>query len=156
MVFKSTVSPKMKAKSDRLKQLLGLDAKVSVFSVVYGAERHSATQIAVITRSMSQIMMDYAADIDVPQSDVEAGRVRATRPMPKGKRTIPARMIRVHEGTAAPDDAHVAVSYRGHWFWVDDTDILSKASLQFLMTLFSFTERGRVESQAPVITVPTY
>jgi len=156
MVFKSTVSPKMKAKSDRLKQLLGLDAKVSVFSVVYGAERQSNTQIAVITRSMSQIMMDYAADIDVPQSDVEAGRVRATRPMPKGKRTIPARMIRVHEGTAAPDDAHVAVSYRGHWFWVDDTDILSKASLQFLMTLFSFTERGRVESQAPVITVPTY
>jgi len=30
-----------------------------------------------------------------------------------------------------------------------------KAMFQFLMTLFSFTERGESEQMAPVITVPT-
>ena len=55
----------------------GLDAKAEVFSIVFGAERQGNTQIAVIMRSMSQFMMEYAADIDVPRSDVEAGRVRA-------------------------------------------------------------------------------
>jgi len=155
MVFRPTVSPEVRAKSDRLKQLLGLDAKARAFSVVFGAEGKSNTEIAVITRSMGQVMMEYAADIDVPQSDVEAGRVKATRPVPTGKRAIPARLIRVHQDTAVPDDAHVAVYYRGHWFWVADTDLLSKASLQFMMTLFSFTERGTAERQAPVITVPT-
>jgi len=61
----------------------------------------------------------------------------------------------VHNGVSKPDDAFVAVSYRDHWFWIDDRDIYSKAMFQFLMILFSFTERGESEQMAPVITVPT-
>lgn len=154
-IFKPTVVGEARAKSDRLKQLLGLDARASEFSVVFGVEGKSNTEIAVITRSMGQIMVEYAADIDVPPSDVEEGRVRATRAISTESSTVPARLIRVQQGTDPPDDAHVAVSYRGHWYWVADADLFSKASLQFMMTLFSFTERGSAERQAPVITVPT-
>jgi hypothetical protein len=51
--------------------------------------------------------------------------------------------------------AFVAVHYRDHWFWIDDRDIHSIYMLNFLMILFSFTERGKSEPEAPVITVPT-
>jgi len=156
VVFRPTATQEGKAKSDRLKQLLGLDAKASAYSVVFGAEGKTSTEIGVITRSMSQIMTEYAADIDVPQSDVDEGRVKATRVASMGSGMVPSRLIRVHQGVTPPDDAHVAVSYHGHWYWVADTDLVSKASLQFVMTLFSFTERGSAERQAPVITVPTY
>ncbi len=155
LVFRSPASREVREKSARLRQLLGLDAKANVFAVVFGAEGKSNTEIAVITRSMAQVMMEYAADIDVPQSDVEQGRVKATRTVSTGSGSLPSRLIRVHSDTVPPADAHVAVSYRGHWYWVADTDLLSKASLQFMMTLFSFTERGTAERQAPVITVPT-
>jgi len=69
---------------------------------------------------------------------------------------LPSRLMRVHRGADPGDDAHVAVPYRGGWYRIADTDLVSKASLQFVMTLFSFTERGTTERQAPVITVPTY
>jgi len=156
VVFRSPATREAREKSDRLKELLGLDVKANAFSVVFGPERKTNTQIAVITRSMAQIMMEYAADIDVPQSDIEEGRVRPTRAETTGAGTVPSRLIRVHQGMDPPADAYVAVSYRGGWYWVADTDLVSKASLQFVMTLFSFTERGTTERQAPVITVPTY
>jgi hypothetical protein len=156
VVFRPAASRDAREKSERLKQLLGLDAKASMYSVVFGAEGKTGTEIGVLTRSMSQITMEYAADIDVPQTDVNEGRVRATRAASTGGDAALSRLIRVHSDTTPPDDAHVAVSYRGHWYWVADTDLVSKASMQFMMRLFSFTERGSAERQAPVITVPTY
>ena len=157
VVFKPVTSREAQEKAARFRQLLGLDAKANVFTVVFGVEGRSNTEIAIITRSMSQIMTEYAADIDVPKNDVDEGRVRATRAVSMTGRDTPvSRLIKVQNGDTPPDDAHVAVSYRGRWFWVADTDLVSKASLQFMMTLFSFTERGSAERQAPVITVPTY
>jgi hypothetical protein len=155
VVFRSDASREAQEKSARLRQLLGLDAKSSVFSVVYGAEGRSNTEIAMLIRSMTQIMTEYAADIDVPQTDVDEGRVRATRVVStNSSNTVASHLIRVHNSEAPPDDAHVAVSYRGRWYWVADTDLVSKSSLQFMMMLFSFTERGTAEKQTPVITVP--
>jgi len=155
VVFRAPAGREAEEKSARLKQLFGLDAKANVFHVVFGAQASDNTEIAVMTRSMAQIMSEYAADIDVPQSDIDEGRVRATRSVSTGPTTSMSRLIRVRHGTTPPKDAYVAVSYRGRWYWVADTDLLSKASLQFVMTLFSFTERGTAEQQAPVITVPT-
>ena len=155
VVFRPSADRSATEKMNQLKQLLGLDATMTAFSVVFGAEPRDSTEIAVITRGIMQIMIEYAADIDVPPSDVHDGRVTPTRTVSAGDDALQARLITVHNGMARPDDAHVAVSYRGHWFWVADRDLYSKASLQFLMVLFSLTERGSADSQPPVITIPT-
>jgi len=81
--------------------------------------------------------------------------VRTRTVLLEGEPTIPP-LIRVRSGTDRPTDAYTAVSYRNRWFWVEDTDLYSKTSLNFLMTLFSMTEKGEGANQAPVITVPTY
>lgn len=155
VVFRPAANVAQKERTDLLKQLLGLDARESVFTVVFGAEARNDREIAVITRGLSQIMTEYAADIDVPQSDVDEGRVTPTRVASGDKDATLTRLITVHNGASRPDDAHVAVTYRHRWYWVADNDLLSKTALQFLMVLFSLTESGGGSGQPPVITVPT-
>jgi len=139
----------------RVMQLLGLNAEVREFPAVHGRFAVNNEEIAILSRSLLQVMVEYAAYIDVPESDISEGRVHAAK---QGSSETEARfppLIRVRNGTSKPDDAFVAVSYRDHWFWIDDRDIYSKAMFSFLMTLFSFTERGESQQGAPVITVPT-
>ncbi len=135
----------------QLRRLLGLDPAANEYVVLYGPTPKSGASLAVMSRSMTQVMIAYAADIDVPAADVEEGRVIPTLAGPEA-----TRLIRVHTGAEPPADAHAAVRYRDRWFWVDDRDLRSKTSLQFLMTLFAFTERGAQSGATPVITVPTY
>jgi len=155
VVFRPPANQAANAKMSRLKQLLGLNEKAGTFPVVFGAMARDNSEIAVITRGMAQIMTEYAADIEVPQSDVDEGRVMPTRTVTTGNDATLSRLIRVSNGTTRPNDVYVAVFYRHRWYWVADTDLVSKSSLQFLMVLFSFTERGQADNLAPVITVPT-
>lgn len=53
-----------------------------------------------------------------------------------------------------PADAHVAVRYRGLWFWIDDHDVPSKTMFNFLLQMFALTETGGQQA-APILTVPT-
>ena len=156
VIFRASASPAADEKAGRLRNLLELHPTAKEFPVVFAAQPKSNSEIAVMSRGMRQIMTEYAADIDVPKSDAEQGRVTPTPAATAGGDAATTRLIRVHTGANAPASAHVAVFYRDQWFWVDDRDLYSKTSLQFLMTLFSFTERGTTGSAAPVITVPTY
>jgi hypothetical protein len=141
---------------DRLFTLLNLDASLHEFNIVFGGVARQKNQIAVFSRSLTQIMAEYAAFIEVPQSDVDEGRVVPTRQVsPDVMQKVPP-LIQVRSGSEKPSDAYVAVLYRELWFWVDDTDLYSKTSLNFLMVLFALTEKGEGTNQAPVITVPTY
>jgi hypothetical protein len=99
-------------------------------------------------------MTEYASFIDVPASDISEGRVYGSKQARFGADQQFPPLINVHNSTAKPEKAYVAVSYRDRWFWIDDRDIHSKAMFYFLMTLFSFTERGESEQMMPVITVP--
>ncbi len=157
IIMEINLSPNevLMTKKDRLFQLLNLDPEASEFSIVFGGVARSRTEIAMFGRSLSQIMTEYSAFVEVPQSDIDEGRVVRTRVMLEdGKDTMPP-LIRVRSGKDRPTDAYTAVSYRNLWFWVDDTDLYSKTSLNFLMTLFALTEKGEGAGQAPLITVPT-
>jgi hypothetical protein len=60
--------------------------------------------------------------------------------------------IRIHSGPGRPADAYAAVEYRDHWFWIDDTDFLSKRVFTFLMIMLSLAETGLAPG-APLLTV---
>lgn len=138
--------------SRRIGELLGLNAREHEFNVVYGSLPENDTEIAVLTRSILQVMVDFASYIEVPAADVAEGRVSSPQRAAEQQRLFPP-LLAVRHGPAAPDDAHVAVPYRKHWFWVDDRDRQSKEILNFLMIMFSLTEAGPSQG-APVVTVP--
>ena len=136
-------------------QLLGLDPDAREFQVVSGSFATNNREIAILGRSMLQIFSAYASFIDVPESHVSQGRVAAADQDELARTSGLPPLIQVHSETLKPDDAFVAVSYRDHWFWIDDRDIHSKSMFFFLMILFSFTERGVSGQAAPILTVPT-
>lgn len=141
---------------DRMRQLLGITEDSNEFMFVHGKFPTDDKEIAVMNRSIMQIMTDIASRIAVPDSDVVEGRVlgRKISELPEKEQKMSSRFT-VHNGTDKPDDAYVAVRYRNRWFWIDDRDITSKRIFQFLLTLFSFTEKAEVGHNTPIITVPT-
>ena len=139
----------------RALHLLGLNPDGREFRIVHGYLAETDTEIAMVSRSMMQIMSDYASYIEVPDADIKEGRVYQTD-AEEGETGIAfPSLIRVHCGDSKPDDAFIAVSYRNHWFFIDDRDVWSKRTFYFLMLMFSFTERSDSAQAMPVLTVPT-
>ena len=147
-------TPEEAAHDRRLRELLGLDPDASEFEVVHGAFTTGRRQIAILARSMQQVLTDAASYIQVPEADVTEGRVYALARSEDELRRYPA-PVRVHSGPQAPGDAHVAVPYRGHHFWIDDRDAVSKNVFNFLLLLFSLTETG-IRTGPPVLTIPAH
>ncbi|MBF0550202.1 MAG: hypothetical protein HQK60_06675, partial [Deltaproteobacteria bacterium] len=52
-----------------------------------------------------------------------------------------------------PSGAFVAVPYRGHWFYIDDKDNLSKETLSLLIIIYSL-QSGTTQGANPVLTIP--
>jgi len=138
--------------SRRMRELLGLNAKAREFNVVYGTFPENDTEIAMMTRSILQVMVDFASHVEVPQVDVAEGRVYSPRRTAEQENLFPPLLV-VRHGIAAPDDAYVAIRYRNQWFWIDDRDQKSKIAMTFLMLAFSLTE-GAPAQAAPVVTIP--
>jgi hypothetical protein len=63
------------ARIRRIHELLGLNPAEREFNVVYGSFPERDTEIAILTRSILQVMVDLASYIDVPAADVAEGRV---------------------------------------------------------------------------------
>jgi len=136
----------------RVRELLGLDEGLSEIEVVYGMAPRSGSEVAMTTRTMLGLMMELALNIELPANQpAAAGALLANRPPGEPQ---PVSRMRIRSGPAAPDKAYVAVPYQGLWYWIEKTDLQSKATFTFLMILFSLAETGQA-SVAPVVTVPS-
>ena len=136
----------------RLRELLGLDPAAREATVVYGSSPEPDGEIAILTRSIMQVMIDLASQVDVSEADVADGRVHSPKRTAEQARLFPPQ-IAVRNGTEAPADAYAAVRYRSRSYWIDDRDLKTKQTLSFLMMLFSLTE-GAPSQGAPVVTIP--
>jgi hypothetical protein len=135
-----------------LRRLLRLDPEATEFSLVFGATAAHDKELAVLTRSLLQIMTTMAAQAEVPAEDVDQGR--ATPGLKSGDDATPGhRLLRIHSSKGKPSDASVSVYYRGHWFWIDDRDLRSKRAFAFMLMLFTLADTGQKES-LPLITIP--
>ncbi len=136
----------------RVAELLGLEEGASEIEVVYGFAPRSGREVAMITRSMLEIIMNLGVGIDLPAGDATSGRV-LPGPRQAGEEAATP-LVRIRSGAAAPEVTYAAMPYKGHWYWIDDNDIASKRTFTFLMILFSLAETGQVPA-APVVTVPS-
>jgi len=149
LVFGPSKDPDIAAKSRELRNLLGLRSDIKEIQVYFGGYSGKDTEIDMTTRSMLQILQQFAATVRVPESDVAEGR--ASTGLVEEPRSGP--VMRILVGDAAPKDASVAVQYDNRWFWIADTDIQSKTTFQIVILLFSISETG-VKGPPPVINIP--
>jgi hypothetical protein len=153
MTFRRRVDPNTARDLAAARKLMGVDPNVTETVVTYGSAPTAANEIAILTRSIMEIIVEMASRIDVPEEHVAEGRTYATLPeVGSGAGQVPP-FSRVYTGKEKPAHAFAAIRNRGHWYWIDDRDRLSKIHFTFLMVLFSLTETG-TPPQAPLITVP--
>jgi len=138
--------------SQRVRRLLGLGEDVSEFEITYGLVPRNPNEVAMLTRSMMEIMLQLGFGIDLPATHAAGGRALPGQWQPGNAKAEP--LVHIRSGTEAPADAYAAVPYKGYWYWIDDNDIASKRRFTFLMILFSLAETGQTTA-SPVVTVPS-
>jgi hypothetical protein len=153
LVFSKKPNPAIDAERDEVRKLLGLDPQATEFNVVYGSVAANDKEIALLTRSVLEILSDLSSYIDVPAADVEQKRTFAS-PAPElvNGALVPSPM-HILSSPQKPDDAFAAVPYGKDWYWIDDKDFPSKRLFSFIMFLFTLTDTGDKQG-APIITVP--
>ncbi len=155
IAFDEKIKTALPKESQDIRKLLGLDLAGTEFEVVYDAVSRNEKEIAIITRSMLESLIDLASLIEVPESHVAEKRVNPTFKDELTENTSVQPLIKVYNSVQKPDDAFVSVYYRDHWFFIDDKDLPSKGVFSFLMFAFTLTETGTNKESVPIVTVPT-
>ncbi len=152
-IFGPPKDPALAAKGQEIRRLLGLKPDLKEIKVYYGGYSGRDDEIDMTTRSMLEIMLEFASLVKVPKADVVGGKAA---PGSTDAQTVPPEqrpILNILSGDAPPKDASVAVQYGSKWFWIADTDIESKTTFGVLMLMFSIADTG-VKGAAPVVTVP--
>jgi hypothetical protein len=155
MVFRERpVDDAAAATALQVRELLHLDKHTHEFKLAFGSVAEDDKEIAMLTRSMLEILAEASAGVEIPAADVSEGRVVKMTTTGATAEVEPKFFIHVHSSTSKPPENQVftAVRYRNYWFWVDDRDVPSKRGLGFLMLLFTLVESGPTAAP-PVLTI---
>jgi hypothetical protein len=147
------VPPETLADIYELRRLLHLNPKATEFNLVFAPVSTNDTEIAVVTRSVLGLMKTMAAQVEVPEEDLEQHRAFPGFEQGKDLKGI-VRLIRIHSSKAKPTNSFVTVSYRGSYFWIDDSDLQSKHIFSLMMMFFTLADTSEREN-LPLITIPT-
>jgi hypothetical protein len=153
LAFPPRKDPSAIARRQEITQLLGLKPNLTEAKVYYGAYSGKDDEIDMKTRSMLEIMLEFAATVQVPEADIADGKAGPGAVSTRPEEPLGGPPMRILVGDVAPKDATVAVQYNNRWFWVADTDIQSKTTFGVVMLLFSISETG-IKGSAPVVTIP--
>lgn len=107
-------------------------------------------------RSTLEIMTFLSKGVCVPAKHVDSGEAPTLRDasgLPFNWTHVTAGLFAVQSGRKRPRDAEVSVHYRGHWFWIDRRDAVSRAALTTLELLLSLQESDEKEA-GPLLTLP--
>jgi hypothetical protein len=154
LVFRPNLDAAIESAGVNIAKILGLNRAAREFRVVYGVVAENDKVIALLSRSIREVLVDLSSVISVPEAHVAERRVGPTPGADVGPEGPVPPLIRIAHSTDRPGDAFVAVPYRGYWFSIDDRDLASKNVFSFIMFLFTFVETES-KGAAPILTIPT-
>jgi hypothetical protein len=135
-----------------VKQLLRIQPDATEVQVTYGADTHNENEIALLTRSGFQVMMELASLVSVPPEHVADHRTYAENLHQTDEKPALPPHMEIKSSVEEPTDVFAKVRYRDHWFWIDDRAFQSKRVFTFLMILFTLSETGQ-KLQQPILTI---
>jgi hypothetical protein len=145
------VSADVLEKTAEIRRLLKLPDSQHKYTLTYSPVRGADNELAVNSRSMLQIMGAFASYLDVPETHLTEHRaLPAFESVARQDRND---AVRIHSGLEKPADAFAAVRHRGHWFWIDDSDLQSKRALISVVYFFTLADTGAPE-RLPLVTIP--
>lgn len=154
----SPEAPRQQA-ADLVKQL-GLIAGQKHYPVSYALVEHRGSpqldHLEIETRSLHGILSYLSHAVVVPPSHEKEGIVSVTRTLDGGvfdwgKATH--HLLQVRSSASKPSRASTKVQYRGTWFYIADSDSVSKSTFSLLTQLVSL-QSGDTSGISPVLTLP--
>jgi len=144
------LAPEETARVEELRGLLRLVPGRSEYQVRFGAAAAGEGEIAMITRSMLQILIDLGDYVEVPPADVRDGRTAESQ---APSSAVLGRLLKVKAAQERPADALVSIQYRNGWYWIDDRDLASKRTFAMVMIFSTLADSGAREAM-PLVTIP--
>lgn len=154
IVFTSKMDESVEADRRLMRETLGLDVQATEFTLAFGVVPRNNREIAILSRSMLDILAELSGNIEVPEVHVSEKRTFPTREEDVFEGRNVQSLMRILSGREKPADAFVMVQSRGYWYWIDDRDFLSKRVFGIIMFLFTLTEKPEKEG-IPIVTIPT-
>jgi hypothetical protein len=116
---------------------------------------HSSTysNIHLRTRSVLGAIVYLTQGVTPPQSHIDRNLTFSTWPFPGHNNDKIDQVFKVQASSSRPQ-ASLAVQYRGHWFYIDETDLTSKSTFLVLSEIYRLALVGSDQSQAPLLTLP--
>ena len=152
----SDVAPVPDAELDQIRERLNLTTGEHQLRLTSALRPSQKNEMALTPRSLLGVLFFLSQAVAPPPEHEEQGLVTVTRDA-EGNRfdwsEVTGRVFNVRSQSAKPDNASVAVRHRGYWFYVEDTDLDSKTTLNLLHFLFSLKAGGEAGS-APILTLP--
>lgn len=140
----------------RVRELLGLSQESDAFNLTVRGFRSQNGEIVVAGRSLLGVLFFLSHGVEAPPDHVSRGLVTVTTGGDRQEldwSTVTGNLLSVSSSTTAPSDAFVRIHYRDHWYYIDDSDLQSKATFSLLTYLFSLQAAGAPGS-SPLLTVP--
>jgi hypothetical protein len=172
MALRFSPASKDSPDASRLRELLALDAGRNNFTIaeaeLVNAEKARGVlgqspgaldpsvvwqEIGLRGRSMLEIMQVASKEVQVPATDIDRGVATANRTDNLGGATGEPDWFVVKSSDSEPRDSSLSIEYRGHWFYIDDTDLQSRETFAMLTALFAVVG-GTVPGAHPVLTLP--
>jgi hypothetical protein len=147
------IDPTIESKISTVKRLLDLESGRPEFRIIYGSAPRDNSEMAMLSRSILEILVELASYIDIPEEHLAEGR---SYPMMIDQMDVSAEfgpLIEIHSQTDPPQNSYVSIRHRDYHFWIDDRDLRSKRMFSFLMLLFTLVEPKA--TLAPLVTIPT-
>ncbi len=157
------------AEADRADHLLGIAPKRNQISGGQIIERlalvdpleaatapppgQEVTPVPIWLRSFSNQLFYASRSVEIPAEHQKLVKSYTNiQGQPLDPRQALEGILEVRSSPDRPDDALVAVRYRGHWFYIADTDQVSKDTFHLLSVIFAL--QSEAPQGQPVLTLP--
>lgn len=143
-------SKEAQADAELARHLLKVPSGTEEVEIVYGSLEERGARVPIITRSVTGMLTEVGAQIDVPKADIDDGTTLPT----VGRVEIERRpVMTIHVGGHVPSQAWASIERDGHAFWIDRRDFDSKFAFSVAMNLIALAQADRGHG-APIVTIP--
>ncbi|MBO05722.1 MAG: hypothetical protein CMI58_01555 [Parcubacteria group bacterium] len=140
----------------KLVEMLRLTPGKTEYPIRMNDVDHNPNLIRLRTRSVMGILYLLSQSVEVPQEDVRRGKLTTTKyedGLPFNWGDLFSDLFQIKSSSEKPSDAFVSIKYRGHWFYIDDTDVESKRTYALFSQIFAI-QAGKIEIERPTLTLP--
>jgi hypothetical protein len=130
---------------------LRLDPEETRFELRYGSQPQSNKELALLTRSLYEVLVEVASMIEAPDQHVKSEITTPNFVGPVNGRAAD-NLIRIHSSLERPKAPAIAVRARDYWYWVADNDVRSKRLFNLILLLYGLAAVD--DDRSPTITIP--